>query len=194
MARAIDADALLEKLQRMIDYCKNGNQVNGLTALFQVGDAIMDCPTLTPPNEWVSVENAVPDPGERVLATDGTFVGEAYRTSANTWYRHTSFPWRDCLQSIVTLWMPLPTADKDNHVPAKAPNEPLTIEQLQEMKDEPAYLKVFDPLLKSGWHIIKAVTKDKIIFRGWQTVYVPIDGMGVNYNLYRHPPEGEEET
>lgn len=151
-------------------------------------------PTLTPPNEWVSVENAVPDPGERVLATDGTFVGEAYRTSANTWYRHTGFPWRDCLQSIVTLWMPLPTADKDNHVPAKAPNEPLTIEQLREMKDEPAYLKVFDPLLKSGWHIIKAVTKDKIIFRGWQTVYVPIDGMGVNYNLYRRPPEGEEDT
>lgn len=194
MARMIDADALLEKLQRMIDYCKNDNQVNGLTALFQIGDAIMDCPTLIPPNEWVSVENAVPDPGERVLATDGTFVGEAYRTSANTWYRHTGFPWRDCLQSIVTLWMPLPTADKDNHVPAKAPNEPLTIEQLREMKDEPAYLKVFDPLLKSGWHIIKAVTKDKIIFRGWQTVYVPIDGMGVNYNLYRRPPEGEEET
>lgn len=72
------------------------------------------------------------------------------------------------------------------------PNEPLTIEQLREMKDEPAYLKVFDPLLKSGWHIIKAVTKDKIIFRGWQTVYVPIDGMGVDYNLYRRPPEGEE--
>ena len=82
-------------------------------------------PTLTPPNEWVSVEDDVPNPGERVLATDGIFVGEAYRTSANTWHRHTGFPWRDCLQSIVTLWMPLPTADKDNHVPAKAPNEPL---------------------------------------------------------------------
>jgi hypothetical protein len=96
-------------------------------------DGRNDMPTLTPPNEWVSVENAVPDPGERVLATDGTFVGEAYRTSANTWYRHTGFPWRDCLQSIVTLWMPLPTADKDNHAPAKAPNEPLTIEQMREM-------------------------------------------------------------
>lgn len=49
--RIIDADALLKKLQRMIDYCKNDNQVNGLTALFQVGDAIMDCPTFIPPNE-----------------------------------------------------------------------------------------------------------------------------------------------
>ena len=74
------------------------------------------------------------------------------------------------------------------------PNEPLTLEQLREMKDKPAYLKVFDPLLKSGWHIIKAVTEDKIIFRGWQTVYVPIDGMGIDYNLYRRPPEGGEDT
>lgn len=73
------------------------------------------------------------------------------------------------------------------------PNDPLTLEQLREMKDKPAYLKVFDPLLKSGWHIIKAVTEDKIIFRGWQTVYVPIDGMGIDYNLYRRPPEGEED-
>ncbi len=45
MARYIDADALMEKLSRMIDYCQKDNKVNGLTALFQVGDAIMDCPT-----------------------------------------------------------------------------------------------------------------------------------------------------
>lgn len=74
------------------------------------------------------------------------------------------------------------------------PNEPLTIEELREMKDKPAYLNVFDPLLESGWHIIKAVTEDKIIFRGWQTAYVPIDGMGIGYNLYRRPPEGEEDA
>ena len=73
-----------------------------------ISDIQMMPPTLTPPNEWVSVEDAVPDPGERVLATDGIFVGEAYRTSANSWYRNTGFPWRDCLQSIVTHWMPLP--------------------------------------------------------------------------------------
>ena len=73
------------------------------------------------------------------------------------------------------------------------PNEPLTLDELRKMKDEPTYLKVFDPLLKSGWHIVKAVTEDKIIFRDWQTVYVPIDGMGVDYNLYRRPPEGKED-
>ena len=45
MARYIDADLLMQKLSRMIDYCKKDNKVNGLTALFQVGDAIIDCPT-----------------------------------------------------------------------------------------------------------------------------------------------------
>ena len=66
-------------------------------------------PPLTPPNEWVRVEDAVPDPGERVLATDGIFVGEAYRSSANSWFRHTGFPWRDGVTGrTVRFWMPLP--------------------------------------------------------------------------------------
>lgn len=130
MARAIDANELLG-IERLLDTDVVRQSKTASWLLDQVLHDIQAMPTLTQPNEWVSVENAVPDPGERVLATDGTFVGEAYRTSANTWYRHTGFPWRDCLQSIVTLWMPLPTVDKDNHVPAKAPNEPLTVEQLR---------------------------------------------------------------
>ena len=44
MARYIDADALMQKLSRMIDFCEK-HKVSGLNALFQVGDAIMDCPT-----------------------------------------------------------------------------------------------------------------------------------------------------
>ena len=44
--RLIDANAFLEKLSRMIDYCKNDSKVDGLTALFQVGDAIIDCKTV----------------------------------------------------------------------------------------------------------------------------------------------------
>ena len=72
-------------------------------------------PTLTPPNEWVSVEDAVPDPGERVLATDGIFVGEAYRSSANSWFRHTGFPWRDGVTGrTVRFWMPLPKSPKED--------------------------------------------------------------------------------
>lgn len=46
MAEYIEKEVLLQKLSRMIDYCQTDNEVNGLTALFQVGDAIMDCPSI----------------------------------------------------------------------------------------------------------------------------------------------------
>lgn len=93
-----------------------------------------------------------------------------------------SFPaWRDGKAEIVEY---TPTLTP--------PNEPLTLEELREMNEEPVYLKVFDPLLQSGWHIIKAVTQDKIIFRELQKVYVPIKGLGVAYNLYRCPLKGED--
>lgn len=45
MDEYIEREALLSKLSRMIDSCKKGQKVTGLTALFQVGDAIMDCPS-----------------------------------------------------------------------------------------------------------------------------------------------------
>lgn len=60
--------------------------------------------------QWISVEERRPEPGKRVLATDGVFVGEAYRTSADTWRRYDGIAMRDCLGSIVTHWMPLPDA------------------------------------------------------------------------------------
>lgn len=66
--------------------------------------------------------------------------------------------------------------------------EPLTLEQLREMVDKPAYLYIYDTALDSGWDIIKAVTEDKIIFRGWGTVYVPISSLGKCFDLYAYPP------
>lgn len=63
--------------------------------------------------QWISVEERRPEPGKRVLATDGVFVGEAYRTSADTWRRYDGTAMRDCLGSIVTHWMPLPGAPEE---------------------------------------------------------------------------------
>ena len=65
--------------------------------------------------QWISVEERRPEPGKRVLATDGVFVGEAYRTSADTWRRYDGTAMRDCLGSIVTHWMPLPEAPEGNN-------------------------------------------------------------------------------
>ena len=63
--------------------------------------------------QWISVEERRPEPWERVLATDSVFVGEAYRTSADTGRRYDGPAMRDCLGSIVTHWMPLPEAQEE---------------------------------------------------------------------------------
>ena len=59
---------------------------------------------------WVPVEERLPRPGERVLATEGTFSAEAYMTSAHTWRRNYGVLWRDAygMERPVTHWMPLP--------------------------------------------------------------------------------------
>ena len=71
--------------------------------------------------QWISVEDRHPKTGTRVLATDGVFVGEAYRTSADTWRRYDGIAMRDCIGSVVTHWMPLPEAPKFADVLRGAP-------------------------------------------------------------------------
>ena len=88
--RMIDADAVCERCKASGAIC-TGKDCE-----------IPNMPTLTPPNEWVSVEERLPEPGERVLAAKGTFVGEAYLASNGAWMRHDGFPWE------VDAWMPLP--------------------------------------------------------------------------------------
>ena len=63
--------------------------------------------------QWISVDDRHPKTGTRVLATDGVFVGEAYRTSADTWRRYDGIAMRDCIGSVVTHWMPLPEAPEE---------------------------------------------------------------------------------
>lgn len=64
-------------------------------------------------DEWIRVAEQVPPRGMRVLATDGTVVGEAFRGKANAWFRcPSSLPWERYL-SPVTCWMPMPKPPKE---------------------------------------------------------------------------------
>ena len=62
----------------------------------------------TQPNEWVSVYDRLPEPGERVLATDCGFVGEFYINKRGKWQRYNV----NCSELLMALdilyWMPLP--------------------------------------------------------------------------------------
>ena len=96
----------------------------------------------------------------------------------------------DWFQSVYNS-LPESTANKVAEaieVHSATTSEPLTLEQLREMVDEPVYLYIYDTALDSGWHIIKTVTEDKIIFRGWNTVYVPISSIGKCFDFYAYPP------
>lgn len=66
--------------------------------------------------QWISVKDADrrAPAGQRVIATDGVFVGEAYRTSADSWRRYDDYRlWHDATGHTVTHWMPLPDLPKE---------------------------------------------------------------------------------
>ena len=80
---------------------------NGLNqAMWEITHA----PTLTQPNDWISVEDRLPEPGERVLATDCGFVGEFYINKRGKWQRYNV----NCSELLMALdilyWMPLPAS------------------------------------------------------------------------------------
>ena len=112
MARAIDADALKKELAPY--------EENDFSQQIDVILKIVDAqPTLTPPNEWVSVEERLPekhseyivcacDEGEPIderIWGDTVVVCADYYDGAFTWYEgNTEYD----ISDIVTHWMSLP--------------------------------------------------------------------------------------
>lgn len=100
--RAIDADRLLKMMSHWKPYMD----------MDKVRKAVQNMPTLTPPNEWVSVEEKLPEPGERVLATDCVFVGEFYINERGQWQRYNVNCHALLMALDILYWMPLPKSPK----------------------------------------------------------------------------------
>ena len=115
--RPIDANALQELCNRGIQNMWNTGvaPVSWAAAYADFKNDIDSIPTLTPPNEWVSVYDRLPEPGERVLATDCGFVGEFYINKRGKWQRYNV----NCSELLMALdilyWMPLPAPPKKEH-------------------------------------------------------------------------------
>ena len=99
--RPIDGNVLIEWFR---PYLHTGEAIPADVVI----EDIRSMHTLTPPNEWVSVYDRLPEPGERVLATDCGFVGEFYINKRGKWQRYNV----NCSELLMALdilyWMPLP--------------------------------------------------------------------------------------
>lgn len=62
---------------------------------------------------WIPVTERLPEPGERVLATDGGFVGELYVNSRGQWQRYNVNDHSLLMALDILWWMPLPQPPKE---------------------------------------------------------------------------------
>ena len=129
----------------------------------------LEAPTLTPPNEWVEALEAINN------AAVAYIEGGPYEND---------LPGMEFAVEI----------DRLSQDFVRPPNEPLTIEQLQEMDGEPVWIEDV-----KHWALIdieKGGQWDGMPFAVWAE-----NGVKFTYNVksrdlhcYRRPPEGEEDT
>lgn len=72
--------------------------------------------------EWINVKDKLPPAGERVLATDGCFVTEAYISKKKIWHRHNGYSWKNFYVTDVRYWMPMPEPPA-SHIPDREGTE-----------------------------------------------------------------------
>ena len=195
--RSIDADALKKELA---PYEENDFSQQ-IDVILEIVDAQ---PTLTPPNEWVSVYDRLPEPGERVLATDCGFVGEFYINKRGKWQRYNV----NCSELLMALdilyWTPLPAPpDKDNNVHAKTPNEPLTQADIDKMHFDRVWIDygVDDSGERCGEEGVVLYGKlydiDTLDGSAFEELLLDacdgetLDRPSGDYKVYRRTPEGE---
>ena len=105
MARAIDCGELEKRISSLARLARSDAQKSLLGRVLYI---VENMPTLTPPNEWVSVDEKLPEPGKRVLATDCGFVGEFYINERGQWQRYNVNCHALLMALDILYWMPLP--------------------------------------------------------------------------------------
>lgn len=114
MARPIDADALQELCNRRIQDTWNSRAapVSWAAAYADFKDDIDSMPTLTPPNEWISVKDRLPECFEPVLVcrekNGAPHVEQGFKDVGDWWKVYGT------RTKYVTHWMPLPEPPKED--------------------------------------------------------------------------------
>lgn len=203
MARAIDADRLKQAIDH--DYYEHYTKYHDSdqTALIDmVMDDIDEMPTLTPPNEWVSVEERLPELSEKdwcskmVISCDknghvAPMIWERAQVRGKMIERW-KYHWDRIYDGAgITHWMPLPAPPGEgNNVPNEPPNEPLTWNELGNMVEKPVYIVELEDG-ESCWVLVHTVDDIKALFVSAfdQYDYGNRELYGQTWLAYRRPPE-----
>ena len=113
MTKLIDANDFMRRLTLDTSKGHYGEFMDGSEVAFtsrEIAAFVEQMPTLTPPNEWVSVENALPPNMDDVLVV---VQNNGERWTVTGYYSNTSNVWYAMLngqdtQMDVLWWMPLP--------------------------------------------------------------------------------------
>ena len=116
--RPIDGNDFMRQLTLDTSKGHYGEFMDGSEVAYtsiEIAKFVEDMPTLTPPNEWVSVENAMPAEHKSVLCIvsgkprPNITLEEAYQlgswNKADGWIIDEYLDWED---AVVLWWMPLP--------------------------------------------------------------------------------------
>ena len=165
---------------------------------------------LRPSNEWIDVKKKLPENERPVLTFVGyedTMHGFITTSSYFLFDKNPHWQWDGLVrdEQRTLFWMPLPAPPgKDNNVPAKTPNEPLTQEDIDKMHFDRVWIDY--GLDDSG----ERCGEDGVILYGKLYSIDTLDGSAFedlllnacdgetlgrpsgDYTVYRRPPEGEE--
>ena len=115
MAWMIDGEVVTERLRGWLESPHGENVYNSGydDAIWQVLDVIEHMPTLTPPNEWVSVEERLPTDERPVLVFVGyadTMTGFITTSSYFCFDANPHWQWDGLVrdEQRTLFWMPLP--------------------------------------------------------------------------------------
>ena len=177
--RPIDGDALKNQIRHM------PRTINPDLVQYSLVQAIIaDMPTLTPPNEWVS----------RVQELDELYTKLQIATGFTA----------EQLLEMFAAGYTLEKPDYSKHFEAMAnlaesdpPNEPLTLEQLREMKGQPVWTVTTGIKASGRWELVCDVDYEDVLEMACCVdgfYHIEVNTYGSTWNAYRRPPEGEEDT
>ena len=110
--RIIDPKTSSEALEKIEYYGGFSGKLKKFLAVREACAMAIDALREQEERRWIPVTERLPKCGERVLATDGGFVGEFYINKRGQWQRYNVNDYSLLMALDILFWMPLPEPPK----------------------------------------------------------------------------------